>query len=102
MCRTEQVVDGLDGVECRGRHFYEYGVPVAHCSVPEARELKGAQFAAAERFLRDKAGGGVYIFAQVVAAAVGVLEVAYEVYGVEVAGALHHLGVLGFGEVDLC
>ena len=34
MLLAKQVIHGLYGVERTERHFHEYGVPVAHCSVP--------------------------------------------------------------------
>lgn len=45
MLLAEQVVDRLDGIECRERHFDEDRVPVAHRAIPQSRELQGLQFA---------------------------------------------------------
>ncbi len=32
---TEEIVDGLDRIECCDGHFDKYSVPVAHSAVPE-------------------------------------------------------------------
>ena len=44
MLLAEQVVDRLDGIERRERHFDEDRVPVAHRAIPQSRELQGLQF----------------------------------------------------------
>lgn len=43
---AEEVVDGLDGVECRGGDFDEDCRPVAHGAVPQTGELECFEFAA--------------------------------------------------------
>ena len=40
MLVAEQIVNGLHWVECAQRNFYEYGVPVAHRTIPETWQLK--------------------------------------------------------------
>ncbi len=101
MCRSQQVIDCLDRVECRSRNFYKYCVPVAHGTVPQTGKFERTEFAAAKRFLGNKTGCGVYVFTQVVAGAVGMLEIAYKVNGIEIACAFHHLGILRLGEIYL-
>ena len=46
MLRTEQVVDGLHGVEGLDGHFYKHRVPVAHGAIPQTGQLKSLQLAA--------------------------------------------------------
>ena len=41
MLVAEQIVNGLHRVECAQRNFYEYGVPVAHRTIPETWHLLG-------------------------------------------------------------
>ena len=43
---AKEVVDGLDGVECRGGDFDEDCRPVAHGAVPQTGELESLKFAA--------------------------------------------------------
>ena len=43
MLVAEQIVNGLHWVECTQRNFYEYGVPVAHRTIPETWQLQGLQ-----------------------------------------------------------
>ena len=41
MLVAEQIVHGLHWVEGAERNLYEYGVPVAHCTIPETWQLQG-------------------------------------------------------------
>ena len=40
MLVAEQIVHGLHWVECAERNLYEYGIPVAHRTIPETRQLE--------------------------------------------------------------
>ena len=44
MLFAKQVIDGLHGIEGAQGHFNEDGAPVAHGTIPEARQLKSLQF----------------------------------------------------------
>ena len=43
MLVAEQIVHGLHWVECAERNLYEYGIPVAHRTIPETWQLQGLQ-----------------------------------------------------------
>ena len=43
MLVAEQIVHGLHWVEGAERNLYEYGVPVAHRTIPETWQLQGLQ-----------------------------------------------------------
>ena len=41
MLVAEQIVNSLHWIECAQRNLYEYGVPVAHRTIPETWQLQG-------------------------------------------------------------
>ena len=43
MLVAEQIIHGLHWVECAERNLYEYGIPVAHRTIPETWQLQGLQ-----------------------------------------------------------
>ena len=43
MLVAEQIVHGLHWVEGAQRNLYEYGVPVAHRTIPETWQLQGLE-----------------------------------------------------------
>ena len=43
MLVAEQIVHGLHWIEGTERYLYEYGVPVAHRTIPETWQLQGLQ-----------------------------------------------------------
>ena len=49
--RAEKVVHRFHGIERGEGDFYEDGVPVAHCAVPQPGKFEGEEFATVLRFL---------------------------------------------------
>lgn len=98
---AEEVVDGLDGVECRDGDFEEDCVPVAHGSVPQTGEFHRFEVFAVEGFGGYESGFVVDMGAEVIFVSVGVLYVAYEVDRVEMGCLFHHLDVLRVVIVNL-
>lgn len=98
---AKQVVDGLDGIKGRRGNFDKDGVPVAHCTVPKAGELEGAEVASAEGFGRDEASLMVDIVGKIEALAVDILDVAHKIDGIEVGGTLHHRHIFGIVGINL-
>ena len=45
MLWAQEVVDGLDGIEGAQGNFYKESVPVTHCTVPKAGQLKCLELA---------------------------------------------------------
>ncbi len=62
---TEEVVDGLHGVEGADGHFNQYGVPVAHRTVPEAGQLKGFDLNTLTALLGNEACGFVNVVGKI-------------------------------------
>ena len=93
MLLTQQVVNGLDGVERSKRYFDEAGVPVAHGTVPQTRQFKSLQFLAVLRLRRDEASGAVNEVGQVERLALIVFHCTDQVYRVEVGSLCEHLHV---------
>ena len=101
MLLSEQVVNGLNGVECAYGHFYEDCAPVAHGSIPQARQLKSREFLAVLALRADEARVVVDMLEEVEAIALVVLCSAHEVNRVEVGTVLEHGNILGIIGVDL-
>ena len=55
MLISEQIINGLDGVECAYGHFYEDSAPIAHGSIPQARQLKCLELLAVLTLRADEA-----------------------------------------------
>lgn len=91
---AEEIVDGLDGVEGVNGYFDKDSVPVGHCTVPQAWQLKGTEISAAERFFGDEAGIGICIACEVEGFAVHILDIAYKIDRVEMGGGLHHFHII--------
>ena len=84
MCRTEEVKNDLDRVECSERNLNEESVPVAHRTVPETWELKSLEFASLIALRADESSILIHILQKVEALALIVMETAYDVYRIEV------------------
>ena len=56
MLLTQQIINSLNWVECADRNFYEYGVPIAHCAIPQARQLQCLKFLAVLTLRADEPG----------------------------------------------
>ena len=85
MCRTEEVKNDLDRVECSERNLNEESVPVAHRTVPETWELKSLEFASLIALRADESGILVNILEKIEALSLIVMEAANDIYRVEVS-----------------
>ena len=101
MLLAEQVVDRLDGIERRERHFDEDRVPVAHRAIPQSRELQGLQFASVLALRADEARGGIHKLREVERLALVVDDATDEVHGIEMRTLGEHPLVGLVGLVDL-
>ena len=99
--RTQQVVDGLYGVECIEWDFHKNGVPIAHSSIPKARQFQCFQFAAALTLAADEAGVVVNVVGQMEVVAFIVAGGTNQVNWVEMCTLGKHLDILGVGLVYL-
>ena len=90
MLRTKEIVDCLHRIEGFDRHLYEYRVPVAHRTVPQARQLQCLQLTAILALEGDEASVLIHIFRQVVFLALVVLHRTNQIYRVEVRTLLEH------------
>ena len=94
MLVAEQIVDGLHRVECAQRNLYEYGVPVAHRTIPETWQLQGLQVLTVLALARDETGGWIYELRKIEGIALVILGCTNEIYRVEVCTLGKHLHVL--------
>ena len=101
VCRTEEVEDNLNRVECLERNLYEEGVPVAHGSVPQAWKLKCLELAALIALRADEACILIDILEEVEALALVVVEAADDVDRVEVGCRSECLTCMVVRHVDL-
>ena len=90
MLLAQQVVYGLYRIESNCWHFYEHGVPVAHCSVPKTGEFQCLQLFSVLRLAGDETCGRVYELRQIERFSCVVFRGANQVYGVEVGSLLEH------------
>ena len=74
---TEEVVDGLDGVEGGDGHLDEEGDPVGHGAVPESGELLRLEGERSFRLFTDESGLGVDVAPEVEIASAVVLGAAH-------------------------
>ena len=101
MLVAEQIVDGLHWVECAERNLYEYGVPVAHRTIPETWQLQGLQVLTVLALARDETGGWIYELRKIEGIALVILGCTDEIYWVEVSTLGKHLHILLVVLVDL-
>ena len=94
MLVAEQIVDSLHWVECAERNLYEYGVPVAHRTIPETWQLQGLQVLTVLALARDETGRWIYELRKIEGIALVILSCTNEVYRVEVSSLGKHLHVL--------
>ena len=94
MLVAEQIVDGLHWVESAQRNLYEYGVPVAHRTIPETWQLQGLQVLTVLALARDETGGWIYELRKIEGIALVILGCANEIYRVKVSTLGKHLHVL--------
>ena len=86
MCRSQQIKNGFDGIECFYRYFYKQGVPVRHRTVPESRELQRLECVSFITLLADESCLIVHVIEEIETLAVVVFETAYQIYRIEVRG----------------
>ena len=65
MLFTQQIVDSLYRIECRQRHLNEYGIPIAHRTIPQSWQLQSLQLLTRLRLLGDEARSGINILRQI-------------------------------------
>ena len=94
MLISEQIINGLDGVECAYGHFYEDSAPIAHGSIPQARQLKCLELLAVLTLRADEASIVVDMLEEVEAITFIVLGSTNEVNRIEVSTLGKHLHVL--------
>ena len=64
MLFAQQVVYCLDRIKRGERNFYEYGVPIAHRTVPQARKFERFQVFSVLRFVGNKARCLIHVVQQ--------------------------------------
>ena len=101
MLPPQQIIHCLDRVEGFDGDFDEDGVPVAHRTVPKARQFERLQLASVLALLGDEAGVLVYVIGQVEFLALVILQGADKVDGVEVRALFEHRLFRRVAEVDL-
>ena len=101
MLVAEQIVDGLHWVECAQRNLYEYGVPVAHRTIPETWQLESLEVLTVLALAGDETGRWIYELRKIEGIALVILGSADEIYRVEVSSLGKHLHVLLVVLVDL-
>ena len=99
--RTKQIVDSLDGIEGRERHFHHNGTPVAHRPIPKARQLQSFQFLAIFALVGDEARSRVNEVGKVELLSLIVSNCADEINRIEMRALREHLHILGIVLVNL-
>ena len=94
MLVAEQIVHGLHWVEGAERNLYEYGVPVAHRTIPETWQLQGLEILTVLTLARDETGRWIYELRKIEGIALVILGSADEIYWVEVSTLGKHLHIL--------
>ena len=94
MLIAEQIVHGLHWVEGTERYLYEYGVPVAHRTIPETWQLQGLQVLTVLALAGDETGRWIYELRKIEGIALVILGCTNEIYRVEVSSLGKHLHVL--------
>ena len=94
MLIAEQIIHGLHRVEGAQRNLYEYGVPVAHRTIPETRQFECLQILTVLALAGDETGGWIYELRKIEGIALVILGSADEIYWIEVCTLGKHLHVL--------
>ena len=94
MLVAEQIIHGLHWVECTERNLYEYGVPVAHRTIPDTRQLQGLQVLTVLALAGDETGRWINELRKIEGIALIILGSADEIYRVEVSTLGKHLHIL--------
>ena len=83
MCWAKEVEDNLDRVEGLKRNLHEQSVPVAHRSIPEARQLKSLELAALIALRADESSILVNILQEIEAITLVIMQTANDVYRID-------------------
>ncbi len=94
MLVAEQIVHGLHWVEGTERNLYEYGIPVAHRTIPETWQLECLQILTVLALARDETGRWIYKLRKIEGIALVILGSTNEIYRVEVSTLGKHLHIL--------
>ena len=101
MLVAEQIVHGLHRVEGTERNLYEYGVPIAHRTIPETWQLQGLQVLTILALAGDETGRWINKLRKIEGISLVILGSADEIYRVEVSSLGKHLHILLVVLVDL-
>ena len=101
MLVAEQIVHGLHWVEGAQRNLYEYGVPVAHRTIPETWQLECLEVLTVLALAGDETGRWIYELREIEGIALVILGSADEIYWIEVSTLGKHLHILLVVLVDL-
>ena len=94
MLVAEQIIHGLHWVEGAQRNLYEYGVPVAHRTIPETWQLECLEILTVLTLARDETGRWIYELRKIEGIALVILGCTNEIYWVEVSTLGKHLHIL--------
>ena len=101
MLFSQQVVDSLHRIEGLKWNLHEYGIPVAHGTIPQSWKLEGLQFLAVLALRTYEACGAVNIIRKIEAVALVVLCRTYQVNRIEVGTIFEHLYIFLVGGINL-
>lgn len=101
MLIPQQVIDCLYRIEGAQRYFNEYGIPVAHRSIPKSWQFESLQILSVLTLPTDKTSTWVDILWQIKLLSLIVLRSAYQIYRIEMSSIGKHLYVLLVVLIDL-
>ena len=94
MLVAEQIVHGLHWVEGAQRNLYEYGVPVAHRTIPETWQLECLEILTVLALAGYETGRWIHELRKIEGIALVILGCTNEIYWVEVSTLGKHLHIL--------
>ena len=90
MLFAQQVVYCLNRIKRGERNFYEYSVPIAHRTVPQARKFERFQVFSVLRFVGNEARCLIHVVQQVELVAFVIANGANQIYRIEVRALFEH------------